>query len=205
MWINEIVNIVLENKDKKSFYEKSLWSHDDINVIIQFVHCYSWGAIELTSEQYEAIEKMSSDKNTYDTQYNSNSQYNVMEFEEVLFIDGKNFVGAEICRIKDPLNKYKIPNDSTLESISNMSWFAEKYGVIKRNISENYNVLSENGWKFLGQSYSIMGDITVMKKSNYDYLWINDDTNDKNGTVVQRNSYDLRICFLNNRDKESTK
>ena len=96
MWINEIVNVVIENNDKKSFYEKSLWSHAEINIIIQFVHCYSWGAIELTSEQYESIEKMSSDKNTYDTQYNTNSQYHIKEFEKVLFTDDKNFVETEI-------------------------------------------------------------------------------------------------------------
>ena len=88
--------------------------------------------------------------------------------------------------------------------MSNMSWFAEKYGVIESNILESYDVLSENGWAFQGHSYSIMGDITVMRKSNYDYLWINNDTDDKKDTVVESRSYDLRICFLNNRDKLST-
>ena len=95
MWIDDLNYVVIENKTKKTFHEKVLWSHDGLNVQIQFVHCYSWGSVELKSEQYEAIEETSSDTHTYDTQYNTESVYNIVEFEKLLNVNDKIIVGTE--------------------------------------------------------------------------------------------------------------
>ena len=58
MWIQEIINVVIENKNKNNIYEHSRWNNDNLNVIIQFLTCYKWVALELTSAQYEAIEEV---------------------------------------------------------------------------------------------------------------------------------------------------
>ena len=135
MWIDELNNVVIENKTKKTFHEKVLWSHDGLNVQIQFVHCYSWGSVELKSEQYEAIEETSSDTHTYDTQYNTESVYNIVEFENLLFVDDKIFVGTEFCVTRDQSGKYPIPTDDTLSAMLDLTWFEEKYGFCKKDIS----------------------------------------------------------------------
>ena len=80
MWVNQIINVVVENKIKKTFFEKSLWTHDDLNIIIQFSAGYNWGALELTSDQYELIDEMSYDDNTYDSQYNAPSRFDIKNF-----------------------------------------------------------------------------------------------------------------------------
>ena len=201
MWINEIINVVVENKNIKQFYEKSLWTHDGMNIIIQFVERCAWGAVELTSEQYELIEETSSENNTYDTQYNTSSRFDIKVFEEMLFTIDRKFSGTEFCKIRRLSGKVTMPDDDTLEAMSNLSWFEVNYGTGKGSNSALYETLSENGWIFLGHSYSIDGDIKVMKKSDYDYLWINDDISDKTGTAVEKGRYGLRIGFLTAQEK----
>ena len=202
MWINEIINVVVENKNEKTFYAKSVWGHDDMNIIIQFVERYTWGAIELTSEQYELIDKVSYDADTYDTQYNTNSRYDIKEFEEILFVDDRNFIEVEFCTMRRTAEKHPIPDNDTLEGMSNLSWFQEKYGTDKSDSSALYEVLPKNGWTFLGHSYSINGEITVMNKRDYDYLWISDDHPIETGEIVEKDSYGVRISFLNNLDED---
>ena len=85
--------------------------------------------------------------------------------------------------------------------MSDLSWFEMNYGVGKGEASELYETLSENGWTFLGHSYSIDGDIKVMKKSEYDYLWINDDFSHEAGGAVEKDLYGLRIRFLTTQEK----
>lgn len=85
MWTQEIINVVVENKETETFSKKYLWSHEDLNVHIQFVETYKWRALELTPEQYEAIEASSADTDTYDTQYNTESQYEILDTEGPLF------------------------------------------------------------------------------------------------------------------------
>lgn len=200
MWTNEIINVVLENKNKNSFYEKSTWSHNDMNVIIQFLDAYSWGAIELTSDQYESIEAVSVDADTYDTQYNSKSRYDISEFEDVLFIDDRNFIGVEFCTVKSSSDKDPIPDKDMLKEMSNLSWFEENYGIKKSNNLELYDALLGNGWAFCCRSYVVVGDITLMGKSNYDYLWISDAHSSIEDHIVEKNIYDSRIIFLNDQE-----
>ena len=201
MWIREIINVIVENKNTRTFYEKSLWAHDGMNIIIQFVECCAWGAIELTSEQYELIEETSYDTDTYDTQYSTPSRYDIKVFEGMLFTDDRSFVGTEFCTLRSSSEKHSIPDDHTLEAMSDLSWFEVNYGVEKGSVLELYEALSENGWTFLGHSYSIDGDIKVIRKSEYDYLWINDDISNEAGRAVDKGLYGLRINFLTNREE----
>ena len=200
MWTNEIDNVVIENKNKHSFYEKSLWSHDDKNIIIQFFGAYSWGAIELTSDQYESIDEVSVDTDTYDTQYNTKSRHDINEYERVLFIEKKKFLGVEFCKVKNASDRHFIPNANILEAMSDVSWFEENYGIYKGDDIALYDTLPRNGWVFLGNSYAIIGDITSMGKSNYDYLWISDCDPDAEDQFSQNQLYNLRITFLNNHE-----
>ena len=92
MWVNQIINVVLENKIKDTFYEKALWINEDMNISIQFSAGYSWGALELTPGQYELIDEMSDDENTYDTQYNASSCFDIKVFERRLFANQNIFL-----------------------------------------------------------------------------------------------------------------
>ena len=198
MWIDEINNVVIENKIKKTFFEKSLWSHHDLNVKIQFVHCYSWGSIELKSEQYERIEEASSDAHTYDTQYNTDSSYNIVEFEKLLFIDDRSFARTEFCITSDTSGKLPITDDKTLSAMLNLSWFKKNYGVDTENISEFYNTLLIKEWFLVRNTYSITGGIEIMEKNNYDYLWIDNNFIDGQENNYRKHPYTGRIDFLNN-------
>ena len=92
MWVNEIINVVLENKIKDTFYEKALWINEDLNISIQFSTGYSWGALELTPDQYELIDEMSYDENAYDAQYNAPSRFDIKVCERRLFTNQKHFL-----------------------------------------------------------------------------------------------------------------
>ena len=74
---------------------------------------------------------------------------------------------------------------------------ANKYGVDNEDMSELFLALSENGWRFVGHTYSIEGDVSVMRKSEYDYLWTNNVTTDEVGEETNR--YRTRIEYLNNK------
>ena len=200
MWIDEINNIVIENKNKKTFFEKSLWSHDVLNVKIQFVHCYSWGSIELKSEQYEAIEETSSDSHTYDTQYNTDSLYNIVEFEKLLFANDRSFVGTEFCTVRDPSSRYPTPNNATLSAMLDLSWFKDEYDIGNEDISEYYDTLLQKKWVLIRNFYFINGNITLMGKNNYDYLWINNSNVYEQESIAGKHPYDGRISFLNNQE-----
>ena len=45
MWTGQIINVVVENKNKNTFYRKSLWENEEMDIIIQFAECFRWGAI----------------------------------------------------------------------------------------------------------------------------------------------------------------
>jgi len=197
MWTQEINNVVVENNNENEFYEISLWFHDELNIIINFLTCYKWGAIELTSAQFEAIEEMSVDADTYDTQYNTGSRFDIQYFEEQIFFDGKNATVVTFCGAREVLEGSFVPDDSIYSSMSDFSWFENNYGVDKDNVSELFLALSENGWNFVGHTYSIDGEISVMRKSEYDYLWMNDDIADQVGD--DKNMYSTRIDYLNNK------
>lgn len=203
MWTQEIINVVVENKNKGTFYEKSLWAHDGMNIVIQFVAHYGWGALELTSEQYEAVEETSIDAATYDTQYNTGSRFDVQDCEGVLFTDGMDAVDVEFCTAKQVSGSHPVPDDSTLAAMSVFHWFEENYGAGKDDVLKLFKALSDNGWTFLGHSYAIEGDIAVMRKGEYDYLWTNDDGLNDAGAIAQGSPYAERIEFLNNQEKEA--
>ena len=120
MWVNEIINVVVENRNNNTFYAKSLWAHDNMNISILFVERHEWGAIELTSEQYELIEETSYQTDTYDTQYSTPSHYHIKIFKELLFTDGRNLIGTEFCKKTIPPKKYTKPDDNTLEAMSEL-------------------------------------------------------------------------------------
>lgn len=199
MWINKIVNVVVENKKKKTFYEKSLWAHHDMNIVIQFATCYAWGAVELTSEQYESIEATSGRTDTYDTQYNSPSHHDIKNFEKMLFSFDKTFVGTEFCKIWRQSGKYSIPDMNTLKAMSDLSWFELNYGTVTADISKLYDALEKNGWTFLENSFAIDGEIEVNKKDEYDYLWGADGNANSAEGVRDKELYSLRLSFLNSR------
>ena len=196
MWTQEIINVVVENKNENEIYENSLWTNGELNIIIRFVTCYKWGAIELTSAQFEEIEEMSADANTYDTQYNTGSRFDIQDFEGKIFFDGVNATVVDFCGASETLEGSFVPDDSIYSSMSNFSWFKTNYGVDRDNMSELFLALSENGWNFIGHTYSIDGEISVMRKSEYDYLWTNNDITDE--VNDNENRYRTRIEYLNN-------
>lgn len=202
MWIQEIINVVVENKNKNTFYEKSLWAHDEMNIIIQFVARYRWGALELTSAQYEAVEETSIDADTYDTHYNTGSRFDVQGCEGKLFIDGMDAVEIEFCTARQASGAHQVSNDNTLQAMSEFTWFEENYGAGKDDVSKLFKILSENGWTFLGHTYAIDDDISVMRKSEYDYLWTSEVSTNEAVGAVEKNPYVERIEFLNNQEED---
>ena len=98
MWTQEIINVVVENKNRGTFIEKTAWSDDGMNVIVQLRGSFNWGALDLTPAQYEAIEETSHDPDTYDSVYNSGSRYEIKDFQASLFLDGLLFPGRRILR-----------------------------------------------------------------------------------------------------------
>ena len=77
MWTGQIINVVVENKNKNTFYRKSLWNNEEMDIIIQFAECFRWGAILLSPEKFELMEEESYNTDTYDTHYNTNSRYEI--------------------------------------------------------------------------------------------------------------------------------
>ena len=55
-----------------------------------------------------------------------------------------------------------------------------------------------NNWKILGNSYLINGEISVTRKSEYDYLWTCDSNSNSGENTGNKGPYDERINFLNN-------
>lgn len=198
MWIQEIINVVVENKNKNTFHEKSAWAHGELNVIVHFVERYRWAAVEMTPEQYEAIEETSFDPDTYDTIYNSGSRYEIKESEGKLFGDGLSAIDVDYCGTQaDPSEGASMPDDDALVAMSNFAWFEEAYGVAKDDVAALHAALSENGWVFLGRLYAVNGDIEVMRKSEYDYLWIPEDEPRAADAAVNEELYSERIRYLN--------
>tara|TARA_Y100001934_G_C12310471_1_gene754667 strand:+ start:737 stop:1345 length:609 start_codon:yes stop_codon:yes gene_type:complete len=201
MWTQEIINVVVENKNRGTFIEKTAWSHDGMNVIVQFAGAFNWGALDLTPAQYEAIEETSYDPDTYDSVYNSGSRYEIKDFQASLFLDGQNSLDVEFCGPADSSGQSTPPDDETLAAMSNNNWFAETYGVPKGDVTGLYAALSANGWSLLGRMYAIEGDIEVLRKSEYDYLWIPEDELNAASAAAEEELYSERVRFLNNRDE----
>ncbi len=201
MWTQEIINVVVENKNRGTFIEKTAWSHDGMNVIVQFAGAFNWGALDLTPAQYEAIEETSYDPDTYDSVYNSGSRYEIKDFQASLFLDGQNSLDVEFCGPADSSGQSTPPDDETLAAMSNNNWFAETYGVPKGDVTGLYAALSANGWSLLGRMYAIEGDIEVLRKSEYDYLWIPEDELNAASAAAEKELYTERVQFLNNRDE----
>ena len=109
MWVNQIINVILENKKKGTFYEKALWINEDLNISIQFSAGYSWGALELTSDQYELIDEMSYEENVYDTQYDAPSRFDIKVCERKLFVNQKHY-----CRRAQQPNTARALNNNIL-------------------------------------------------------------------------------------------
>ena len=196
MWINQIINVVLENKIKDTFYEKALWINEDLNISIQFSAGYSWGALELTPDQYELIDEMSYDENTYDTQYNAPSRFVIKVCERRLFTNQKHFFGTDFCKVSDVRDACKGPDETTLKDMANLSWFKTNYNSETESTMNLFKSMSENDWTFKGYSYLVDGEISVTKKNEYDYLWFEQATDEKNNPV-NINGYERRVEILN--------
>ena len=199
MWIQEIINVVVENKNEKTFFEKTAWAHDEINVIVHFVERYNWGAVEMTPAQYEAIEETSYDPDTYDTVYNSGSRYEINEFEVKLFSDALNAIEVDFSGPKvTPSESVSSPDAETLAAMMDIRWFEEAYQLGKDDVAALYAALTENGWSFLGRIYYIEGDVIVMRKSEYDYLWTEEEeVAEPTRSDTDDGPYYERIRFLN--------
>ncbi len=196
MWINQIINVVLENKIKDTFYEKSLWINEDLNISIQFSAGYSWGALELTPDQYELIDEMSYDENTYDTQYNAPSRFDIKVCERRLFANQKRFFETDFCKVNDVKDACKGPDETTLKDMANLSWFETNYNTEIENTLNLFKSMSENDWTFKGYSYLVDGEIIVTKKNEYDYLWFEQAADEKNNPV-SITGYERRVEILN--------
>ena len=199
MWIQEIINVVVENKNEKTFREKTAWAHDEMNVNVHFVERYNWGAVEMTPAQYEAIEETSYNPDTYDTVYNSGSRYEIKESEGKLFSDGLNAIEVDFCGPRDaPTESSPSADAETIGAMTDIRWFQEAYQVEKDDAAALYDALAENGWNFLGRLYAIDGDVEVMRKSEYDYLWTEEDeTAEPVRSDPDDSPYVERIRFLN--------
>ena len=196
MWINQIINVVLENKIKDTFYEKALWINEDLNISIQFSAGYSWGALELTPDQYELIDEMSYDENTYDTQYNAPSRFDIKVCERRLFTNQKHFFGTDFCKVSDVRDACKGPDETTLKDMANLSWFENNYNTETKSTLNLFKSMSENDWTFKGYSYLVDGEISVTKKNEYDYLWFEQATDEKNNPL-NSSGYERRVKILN--------
>ena len=204
MWIQEIINVVVENKNEKTFQEKTAWANDDMNVIVHFVERYNWGAVEMTPAQYEAIEETSYDPDTYDTVYNSGSRYEIKESEGKLFSDGLNAIEVDLSVPKvTPSESGSSLGAVTLAVMKDIHWFEKTYRVGKDDVATLYAALRENGWSFLGRLYAIDGDVEVMRKSEYDYLWIEEEeVAEPMQSDTGYEPYNQRIRFLNGQEKD---
>ena len=199
MWIQEIINVVVENKNEKTFFEKTAWAHDEMNVMVHFVERYNWGAVEMTPAQYEAIEETSYDPDTYDTVYNSGSRYEIKESEVKLFSDALNAIEVDFSGPKvTPSESVSSPDAETLAAMTDIRWFEETYQLGKDDVAALYAALAENGWSFLGRIYYIEGDVIVMRKSEYDYLWTEEEeVAEPTQSDTDDGPYYERIRFLN--------
>ena len=196
MWINQIINVVLENKIKDTFFEKALWINEDLNISIQFSAGYSWGALELTPDQYELIDEMSYDENTYDTQYNAPSRFDIKVCERRLFTNQKYFFGTDFCKVSDVRDACKGPDETTLKDMANLSWFETNYNTETESTLNLFKSMSENDWTFKGYSYLVDGEISITKKNEYDYLWFEEATDEINNPV-HITGYERRVEILN--------
>ena len=196
MWVNQIINVVLENKKKDTFYEKALWINEDLNISIQFSAGYSWGALELTSDQYELIDEMSYEENVYDTQYDAPSRFDIKVCERRLFVNQKHSFGTDFCKVNDAKVACTEPDKTILKDMSNLSWFEANYNIETESTADLFQSMSENNWIFKGYSYLVDGEISVTKKSDYDYLWLAKAI-DENNNQENINEYERRVEILN--------
>ena len=198
MWTGQIINVVVENKNKNTFYRKSLWENEEMDIIIQFAECFRWGAIVLSPEKFELMEEESYNTDTYDTHYNTNSRYEINTNDGILFTDSMCSLQVDLCKYRNPKEKLSKSESYTLEAMSDFSWFEKKYFVKAENIIKIDDTLLGNNWKILGNSYLINGEISVTRKSEYDYLWTSDSNSNSGENTGNKDPYGVRINFLNN-------
>ena len=204
MWIQEIINVVVENKNEKTFYEETAWAHDEMNVMVHFVKRYNWGAVEMTPAQYEAIEETSYEPDTYDTVYNSGSRYEIKDSEAKLFSYGLNAIEVDLSLPKvTPSESGASLDAEILAAMTDIHWFEKTYRVGKDDVAALYAALRENGWSFLGRLYAIDGDVEVMRKSEYDYLWIEEEeVAEPMQSDTDYDPYNQRVRFLNGQERD---
>ena len=157
MWVNQIINVVLENKKKGTFYEKALWINEDLNISIQFSAGYSWGALELTSDQYELIDEMSYEENVYDTQYDAPSRFDIKVCERRLFVNQKQTFGTDFCKVNDAKVTCTETDKNILKDMANLSWFEANYNIKTESTADLFQSMSDNNWIFKGYSYLVDG------------------------------------------------
>ena len=198
MWTGQIINVVVENKNKNTFYRKSLWENEEMDIIIQFAECFRWGAIVLSPEQFELMEEESYNPDTYDTHYNTNSRYEINTNDEILFTDSMCSLQVDFCKYRNPKEKLSKSESYRLEAMSDFSWFKKNYFVKAEKIINIDDTLLGNNWKILENSYLINGEISVTRKSEYDYLWTSDSNSNSGENTGNKDPYGVRINFLNN-------
>ena len=133
---------------------------------------YSWGALELTSDQYELIDEMSYEENVYDTQYDAPSRFDIKVCERRLFVNQKHFFGTDFCKVIDAKGSCTEPDKIILKDMANLSWFEANYNIETESTADLFQSMSENNWIFKGYTYLVDGEISITKKSDYDYLWL---------------------------------
>ena len=144
------------------------------------------------------MEEESYNTDTYDTHYNTNSRYEINTNDEILFTDSMCSLQVDFCKYRNPKEKLSKSDSYILEAMSDFSWFEKKYFVKAKNIKKIDDTLLGNNWKILGNSYLINGEISVTRKSEYDYLWTSDSNSNSGENTSNKDPYGVRINFLNN-------
>ena len=97
--------------------------------------------------------------------------------------------------MNDVENTCTRPDETALKDMANLSWFETNYDSDTENTVNLFQSMSENDWTFKGYSYLVDGEISVTKKNEYDYLWFEQATDEKN--PVNINGYERRVEILN--------
>ena len=88
------------------------------------------------------------------------------------------------------------PDKIILKDMANLSWFEANYNIETESTADLFQSMSENNWIFKGYSYLVDGEISVTKKSDYDYLWLAKAI-DENNNQENINEYERRVEILN--------
>ena len=85
--------------------------------------------------------------------------------------------------------------------MANLSWFKTNYNSETESTVNLFKSMSENDWTFKGYSYLVDGEISVTKKNEYDYLWFEQATDEKNNPV-NISGYERRVEILNQMERK---